>query len=293
MDSQFPRATTLATACFLAGIALAGGAAVPSPMVHIPAGPFVMGSTAEEREYGYRLDEARGSTAARRFQWFVGEKRRTLVLSSYLLDREPVTNQAYQRFVQETGGCVPQVDRQTWDGYGLVHPYTSVARFIWTGGRFPTGRGRHPVVLVTQQDAAAFCRWRGEREGRVLRLPTETEWEKAARGGDGRIFPWGNDFDPKRLNSADAGPYDTQPVGNIPAGASPYGILDMAGMVFEWTADDCAGEADKVLVKGGSWDDYPGVTRAAARHCRARALKHILIGFRCAGELNDDETTSN
>jgi len=293
MSNEFFRATILAAACSLAGTALAGGEAASAPMVRVPAGAFVMGSTAEEREYGYRLDEARGSTAARRFQWFANERRHGVALSSYLLDRELVTNKAYQRFVKDTGHSVPHVDRQTWDSYGLVHPYESVARFLWIDGRYPTGRGRHPVVLVTQQDAVAFCRWRGARDGRAFRLPTEAQWEKAARGSDGRIFPWGNDFDPKRLNSADAGPYDTQSVGRLPAGASPYGILDMAGMVFEWTGDACAGQAGKAVVKGGSWDDYPGVTRAAARHCRVRALKHILIGFRCAGELNGDETASN
>ena len=90
----------------------------------------------------------------------------------------------------------------------------------------------------------------------------------------------GNEFDPGLLNSHDGGPFDTLPVGRYPAGASAFGVLDMAGQVFEWT-ETLAGNRGQAVVKGGSWDDKGcGVCRAAARHSRPEGLKHILIGFR-------------
>ncbi len=248
----------------------------------IPAGPFVMGSTPEEREYGYRLDEnLHNSTAARRNSWFEVETHQTVELPAYRIEPTPVTNTAYREFVQQTQHRSPFVTEDVWRSYGLIHNYDAVQRFLWRANQPPQGREQHPVVLVSQADAAAYCRWRGEREGRSLRLPTKAEWEKAARGTDGRYFPWGNAFLASYLNSYDKGPYDTVPVGQFPQGKSPYGVLDMAGQVFEWTATPYRGDPQLYTVKGGSWDDYPGVTRSAARHGRPADIKHILIGFRC------------
>jgi formylglycine-generating enzyme required for sulfatase activity len=250
-------------------------------MVHIPAGPFLMGSTPEEREYGYRLDATlHQSTTARQYGWFENETRREVWLPAYAIDRVPVTNADYAPFVA-TGHRAPFVTEAEWHSYGLLHPYTTVVRFLWHHGQPPSGRAQHPVVLISHADAMAYCTWRGQRAGRPLRLPSEAEWEKAARGTDGRYFPWGHIFDASRLNSADSGPYDTVPVGQYPQGQSPYGVLDMAGQVFEWTATPVQLDPPRFIVKGGSWDDLPGVTRAAARHARPAELKHILIGFRC------------
>ena len=249
-------------------------------MVTIPAGEFWMGSTPEEREYGYRLDETlHGSTVARRQGWFEVETRQRLDLPAYRIDRHLVTNADYARFVADTGHRAPFVGESVWRGYRLVHGYARVLKFLWRDGRPPAGREQHPVVLVSHADAAAYCAWRG------VRLPSEAEWEKAARGTDGRYFPWGDTFDAERLNSEDGGPFDTVPVGQYPDGQSPYGVLDMAGQVFEWTSTLLRKEPPRYVVKGGSWDDFPGVTRSAARHGRPPALKHILIGFRCADSL--------
>ena len=250
--------------------------AAPELMVTVPAGEFWMGSTPEEREYGYHLDESlHGSTVARRQKWFEVETRRRLDVPAYRIDRNLVTNADYARFVAATGHHAPFVDEETWGGYRLVHGYARVLKFLWADRRPPTGREQHPVVLVSHVDAAAYCAWRGAR------LPGEAEWEKAARGEDGRYFPWGNAFDAGLLNSEDRGPFDTVSVGKYAEGQSPYGVLDMAGQVFEWTATLFRNEPPRYVVKGGSWDDFPGVTRSAARHGRPPQLKHILVGFRC------------
>ena len=139
------------------------------------------------------------------------------------------------------------------------------------------------MVLVSHADARAYAIWLSTFTGQRWRLPTEAEWEKAARGTDGRRFPWGNKFDPTRANSADKGPFDTVPVGTFPKGASPFGLLDPAGQVFEWTAT--AARKGRFIVKGGSWDDKGcGICRPAARHTRPEDLKHILVGFRLVRE---------
>ena len=102
-------------------------------------------------------------------------------------------------------------------------------------GRFPAGKEDHPVVNVSWKDAVAFCRWLSQASGKTIRLPTEAEWEKAARGDDGRIYPWGDEPPTKELCNFSNNVGDTTPVGQYPAGASLCGALDMAGNVWEWT----------------------------------------------------------
>lgn len=257
-------------------------------VVEIPAGAFIAGSDSAERETAYRLDEAAyGSPLTREQRWYAAEQPRARArTAAYAITATPITNRQYAAFIAATGHRLPDVDKATWATYGLIHPYERTRRSAWSKGRPPAGREDHPVVLVSQSDAQAYAAWLSRRSGRVWRLPTELEWEKAARGVDGRHFPWGNDFDPARLNSHDAGPFDSTPVGRYRAGASPYGMLDAAGQVFEWTAT--AADPGRALVKGGSWDDQGcGVCRPAARHGRPVGIKHILIGFRLVREIGD------
>jgi len=249
--------------------------------VVIAAGAFIRGSDRAEREAAYRLDEiAYGHSVTRANRWYESEfAKESLTTGAYEITRTPITNRQYAAFVRATGYPGPDVDPKTWQGYGLVHPYSRTRRHAWRHQAPPPGREDHPVVLVSHADARAYADWLSRQTGRRWRLPTEVEWEKAARGTDGRRFPWRQTFDPGRANSADNGPFDTVPVRSYPTGASPFGLLDAAGQVFEWTSSR-AGDG-RYIVKGGSWDDKGcGICRPAARHSRPERIRHILIGFR-------------
>lgn len=265
---------------FALGFSAHAQIAVPKT-VEIPAGPFIAGSDGAEREAAYRLDEAAyGHSRTREWGWYDDErKRRKIEIGAYRITPTLITNAQYGAFVTATGHGAPDVSPETWASYKLIHPYTRTRRHAWIENAPPRGRLNHPVVMVSQEDARAYAAWLSKRTGKTWRLPTELEWEKAARGTDGRLFPWGDSYDPKRLNSHDLGPFDTMPVGGFPSGVSPFGLLDPAGQVFEWTSTP-AGKG-RFIVKGGSWDDKGcGVCRPAARHSRPKDLKHILIGFR-------------
>lgn len=258
--------------------------AIPA-VVPIPAGPFIAGSDKAERDYAYALDTAAyGSPITRKQKWYDGEQPRGAAeTGAFEIARTPVTNAQYAAFIAATGHPAPDVDRMAWQSYGFIHPYERTRRYAWVHGRLPKGRAHHPVVLVSHRDATAYADWLGRTTGRHWRLPTELEWEKAARGTDGRYFPWGNRWASTRLDSADKGPFDTVPVGRYPAGASPFGVLDAAGLVYEWTAS--AASPGRFIVKGGSWDDKGcGICRPAARSSRPATIKHIIIGFRVLRE---------
>jgi formylglycine-generating enzyme required for sulfatase activity len=287
MTGERRKIATLAlvfTVLVVSSAGVAGGIGSPG-VVAVPAGAFIDGSDRSEREAAYRLDSrAYGHDLTRRGRWYEGEPaRQALETPAFAITVTPITNAQYARFVAATGLPVPDVDAAIWAGYGLIHPFELTRRHAWKDGRPPQGRADHPVVLVSHEDARAYAVWLSAETGARWRLPTETEWEKAARGTDGRRFPWGDSFEPSRLNSADRGPFDTVPVGSYPGGASPFGLLDAAGQVFEWTATPAG--AGRFIVKGGSWDDKGcGVCRLAARHSRPAGLKHILIGFRLLRE---------
>lgn len=264
------------------GAAERGRAEFSAPaVVAVAAGPFIAGSDLAEREAAYVLDEAAyGHSRTREFGWYDRERKRaTYKLPAFEITRTPISNAEYARFVAATGHPAPDVDEATWKGYRLIHPFARTRRHAWRDRQPPNGRADHPVVMVSHADAEAYAAWLSAKTGQLWRLPSELEWEKAARGIAGKHFPWGDAFDPARLNSHDSGPFDTLPVGRFPAGASPFGLLDAAGQVFEWT--NSPGNPGRFLVKGGSWDDKGcGVCRPAARHARPMTIKHILVGFR-------------
>ncbi len=248
-------------------------ASCPAPMTLIPAGPFVMGSDADERRLAY----ARSSAAVRQTAWFDAElARHTVSLDAYCLDRTLVSQAAYGEFVRAEGHRRPDITKADYQRQGLlVHDYDrEVLPYRWRSDVPPARLARHPVVLVSAADGAAYCRWRRGR------LPSEAEWEKGARGVDGRLFPWGNVWDARRLNSDVSGVGGTTPVDRYPSGASPFGLLDAVGNVFQWTAT--ALEDGRRVLKGCGWDDEVPLCRPAFRHGRPPESRHILIGFRCA-----------
>lgn len=192
----------------------------------------------------------------------------------FYLDKFEVTNAQYLKFAQETERRLPDHLRN---------------------GVIPPGRENHPVIYVNWYDANDYCHWAGKR------LPTDIEWEKGARGTDGRTFPWGNEFDARKANVPQLGLRSTTPVGSFPEGKSPYGLYDMAGNVWEWTESwykaypgnkrptENYGERYKV-VKGGSWIDCSFYRCGISAPVFNRGFfkpetRNNSFGFRCAKNL--------
>jgi formylglycine-generating enzyme required for sulfatase activity len=171
----------------------------------------------------------------------------------YFIARAPVTNAEYARFVAATG-----------------HKSSS----HWEGKTPPDETADHPVVYVSWHDCVAYAEWAG------MRLLSEQEWEKAARGIDGREYPWG-DWEEERCNAAEAGTGSTTPVGRYsPGGDSPYGCVDMAGNVWEWTAGESSPGSDSRVLRGGSFYDVRGGARCACRYDSHPGFDWGSTGFR-------------
>jgi formylglycine-generating enzyme required for sulfatase activity len=241
-------------------------------MVYIPEGEFIMGS--EEGD----SDE---------------QSVHTVYLDAFYIDKTEVTNAQFAQFLneqgnQEEGGAI-------WLDIGSEH-----CLITQTGEQYQprSGYENHPVIEVSWYGARAYCQWAGKR------LPTEAEWEKAARGTDGRTYPWGEGIDCDRAQYFGC-EGRTVPVGSKPKGRSPYGALDMAGNVWEWTAslwgedlsepefkypyypddgreDLHAPTAVLRVFRGGSWKRTRSLARCAYRHRGGPGLRIDDVGFRCA-----------
>jgi formylglycine-generating enzyme required for sulfatase activity len=207
--------------------------------------------------------------------WDDEKPQHTVYLNAFWIYKTPVTNAQYRQGV-EAGTCTPPHKTKYYDNPAYAN---------------------HPVVYVDWYQAKAYCEWVGGR------LPTEAEWEKAARGTDGRIYPWGNDWDENKLNSYEAGPGRTTEVGSYSAGASPYGALDMAGNVWEWTGslakeypyrvddgrEDMEADSNRVL-RGGCWRNYRRRSRCAARGDRPPDYFFSNLGFRAVASGPSEDT---
>ena len=265
-----------------------------SSFVFVPQGEFIRGSDRTERDFAYRISaEAIDSTPEgikqaekklRQTGWFNRESDRTTVASaSYCISRNLVTNQEYQEFINATNHHIPGITADEYQQQGfLVHPYTKVREFLWQNDTYPKGTAKHPVVLISYDDAIAYADWKAEQTGASYRLPTATEWEKAARGEEGDYFPWGNDWQPEGTNYGHRLNY-TSEVAAFPLSKSVYGVEDMAGNVFEYTST-LRSDNTRAVMKGCSWDDLPGFCRSAYSHTRPLDSRHILFGFRLVKE---------
>jgi formylglycine-generating enzyme required for sulfatase activity len=273
-------------------------------MVYVPAGAFTMGSSDEE--INALLVECSPCQRA----WFLDEQPlHRVFVDAFWIDRTEVTNAQFVEFLNAVGeleeSCEggPCFDLKSED---------ADSRILRRDGVYATETGYqdHPVVEVAWRAAKAYCTWAGAW------LPTEAQWEKAARGADGRAYPWGSAFDCRKGNFDDETQYGdyvvpggkgcdgyvtTAPVGSFPEGASPYGVLDMAGNAQEWTADryesDYYGHSpgrnpqgpasgEFPVMRGGSWDSYAWYLRVAFRDYGLH-LEHTHrgVGFRCAAQV--------
>jgi formylglycine-generating enzyme required for sulfatase activity len=184
-----------------------------------------------------------------------GDEKERIELPEFWIDRTPVTNAEYARFVAATGHEPPEP---------------------WKGKTPPKEIADHPVTYVSWHDAVAYAKWAGKR------LPTEEEWEKAARGTDGREYPWGDQEPTPELANFGLEEDGTTPVGKYsPQGDSPYGCVDVAGNVLEWTASDFS--SGKKVLRGGAWDLIWGSVRAADRGHYSPGSRYDDVGFRCVG----------
>lgn len=243
-------------------------------MILVPAGPFIMGTN---------MDRADAQD----------KPQHEVTLPAYWIDKYPVTNAQYAKFVAATAYRSP---------------------LNWKNGKIPEGELMRPVTMVSWHDATAYAKWAGKR------LPTEAEWEKAGRGTDGRRWPWGDKMEPQRLNTYyNVG--SATDVNAYPSGASPFGVMDMAGNVDEWTSDDfepypgsdapetlfqgkvalavsARDRARKVVdmvptqgkyktLRGGSWKGDPFSTAMYHRNSAWANYASDFFGFRCAGDVRN------
>ncbi len=227
-------------------------------LVYVSQGDFLMGSGASDPAAS--ADE---------------KPQHTVYLDAFWIDRTEVTNAMYRQCVQ-AGKCPEPLHA------------SSYAREQYYGNPV---FDNFPVVYVSWYNAQSYCAWAGRR------LPTEAEWEKAARGTDAFLFPWGNNYPDATLANVGRVVIDTTAVGSYPGGASPYGALDMAGNVWEWVNDyysetyysvsplrNPTGPASgqQHVTRGGGWDYAPSLVRAAVRIPLASDYRHAYDGFRCA-----------
>jgi len=237
-------------------------------MVLIPSGEFLLGSTEDQAIVAWKKNDG----GYDREDYLAEYPQRKMMLPDFYIDKKEVSNSEYKMFIDATNRTAPAL----WSDQNLNSP-------------------NFPVVGVDWNSADAYCRWLGKR------LPTEAEWEKAARGIDGRTWPWGNFWDPTKDNHGQGTEYGfdasdgykyTAPVG-AELGVSPFGVLNMAGNVYEWMADDFNAYPgnDKYfqqdfnkgfkVIKGGAYTDGQSDQRPASRIGYQKDYKDVDIGFRC------------
>jgi len=254
---------------------------------HVPAGPFYMGSTPQQIEIAYQSAVKKNSAFKR--EWFERERSQHLLfLEDYFIAHTPVTNAQFARFVSTTGyRTTAEKEGSAW-GYS-DGKYQNIKGANWQHPNGPDSSVKmdHPVVSVSWHDAVAFCQWAD------VQLPSEAQWEKAARGTDGQIYPWGNEPPTDNLCNFNMNVGTTTPVGSYLDSASPYGCLDMAGNVWEWTSsllkeypynptdgrEDVEADGNRTC-RGGSFYYNVDNVRCAYRSGFSPTFRNYLLGFR-------------
>jgi formylglycine-generating enzyme required for sulfatase activity len=221
---------------------------MPVDMVKVPKGPFLY-----------------------------GEKRVHEVIDhDYWIDQYPVTNEKYRMFILANG----YVNHAYWSVDGWKWKTENKVKIPEYWNDTTWNKADFPVVGVSYYEAEAYAKWAGKR------LPTEQEWEKAARGEDGREYPWGDEFDKEKCNSAEAGFWHTTPVTQYPKGVSPYGCYDMAGNVWNWCANWYEDQKDSSpVLRGGSWYFKPETVRVSSRTGYGAGYRSYDLGFRLVQDL--------
>ena len=241
----------------------------PPPMVCVEAGKFTRGSMENENE----------------------QPIRQIYLDEYMIGKYPVTNEKFKAFMSDDG----YKEQEYWTPEGwewLKKENVTEPRYWhdrkWNGANFP-------VVGVSWYEASAYAEWLSQKTGDKYALPTEAQWEKAARGSKGLVYPWGNKFDKNLCNSDECGLNRTNPVGIFPTGTSPYGCYDMVGNVWEWCCDwyeenyykkspaknpTGPSSGSHRVIKGGSWLFNAWHSRAASRNYVYPAFRDLHLGFR-------------
>lgn len=278
-------------------------------MVEVPAGEFLMGTRAKEIP---ALVKRHGQHWEGVFKREVPQHR--LTLGAFRIGKWPVTNREFKRFI-EAGGYEA---REHWSeaGWNWLHRSESDERdlpswrqrggraqpLLWQDPSFGAHRSNRPIVGVTWHEAVAYCHWLtrhlrsiGKLDGgEVVTLPSEAQWERAARGTDGRQWPWGNEWDPSRANTMEGEIRTTTPVGIYLDGESPYHALDMAGNIWEWTRSaykpypyrpddgrENRDSDDNRCLRGGAWFLNADYARSAVRFDFTPGFANFDVGFRC------------
>ena len=253
--------------------------AAPPRMVKIPEGSTVIGTTNRQIMSLIEAEEWAEDWQDKGL-FRVEQPAFKIKVPEFNICAHPVSNVEYNFFVWEKNYKPPK---------------------YWNGFRFPEGMSDHPVVGVSREDAEMYCAWISEELGMTFRLPTEIEWERASRGDDGRIYPWGDVFDPWRCNTLESGKKSTTPIGSYsPSGDSPFGVWDMVGNVWEWTSSYLRPYPYKIeenqinldpswrcVVRGGAWYYSKKLARCSAREGVIPSYISTSLGFRLASDKDE------
>jgi formylglycine-generating enzyme required for sulfatase activity len=215
----------------------------------------------EEDSAGEEVESTEAMIRVERGKFLMGDVNRAVSIDSFEIDMYPVTNRQYQTFIEETE--FPHIPEH------------------WRDGKYPPGKADHPVVNVNKEDALTYAKWAGKR------LPEEQEWEKAARGPSGRVYPWGNAFNRFNCNNQELGFNGTTSVTQFANGASQYGCYDLCGNVWEWTDTNVFENDEAKVIRGGSWANPREGLRTTTRAYERAERRRRDVGFRCARDIEE------